>query len=312
MHRLNDLGAVCTHAAHGISHEGFDAEWRGIDLFTFEGDLVNRCEVFDETDLEAALARFDELHPQTRRLENAASQIAGRNQEHFTARNWDAMTEMLTDDFSSDDRRRVVNAGIRRGRDAAIQDAHANSDLGAKAITSTVIATRGERLVLLRAQYSSSPQRPEAFHVDVLNIYEIDADERIAAVVTFDPDDFDAAIAEFDARYLAGEAAAHARVWSVIAQGYAAFNRQELPAAGLGYGRPPARYTVRAFQHERFHPRHLGPHARPQHPHRGGASAERYRGGHHPRRTRNLARGLRRRMARDRPRDSRRRNNQWH
>ena len=45
----------------------------------------------------------------------------------------------------------------------------------------------------------------------------------------FDLDDFDAAIAELDARYLAGEAAAHARTWSVIAAVYAAFNRHELP-----------------------------------------------------------------------------------
>ncbi len=36
-------------------------------------------------------------------------------------------------------------------------------------------------------------------------------------MVLFDLDDFDAAIAELDARYLAGEAAAHAGTWSVIA-----------------------------------------------------------------------------------------------
>ena len=63
VHRLNDLGAVCTHAAHGISHEGFDAEWRGVDLLTVEGDMVNRCEVFEEADLDAAIARFEELQP---------------------------------------------------------------------------------------------------------------------------------------------------------------------------------------------------------------------------------------------------------
>ncbi len=62
VHRLSDLGAVCTHAGHGISHEGFDAEWRGVDLLTVEGDMVNRCEVFDEADLDAALAKFDQLN----------------------------------------------------------------------------------------------------------------------------------------------------------------------------------------------------------------------------------------------------------
>ncbi len=56
MHRLTNLGAVLTHVAHGTSHEGFDAEWRGIDVLTVEGDLINRCEMFDEADLDAALA----------------------------------------------------------------------------------------------------------------------------------------------------------------------------------------------------------------------------------------------------------------
>jgi hypothetical protein len=30
-------------------------------IFTVDGDLVSRYEFFDETDLDAALARFDEL-----------------------------------------------------------------------------------------------------------------------------------------------------------------------------------------------------------------------------------------------------------
>ncbi len=104
------------------------------------------------------------------------------------------------------------------------------ADLGVTNITSTVIATRGERLVLSRVRFSGRDQRPEAFHTEVLGIVEIDADERIVARVAFDPDDIDAAFAELDARYLAGEAAAHAHTWSVIARAYAALNRHELPA----------------------------------------------------------------------------------
>ena len=227
MHRLSDLGAVCTHVGHGISREGFDAEWRGIDLFTVDGNNVNRCEVFDEADLDAALAAFDQLSPPAPRLENTASQIADRVMARFTARDWNAATEMVADDFSSDDRRRTVNAGLRRGRDAAMKDAHANADLGAKEVTSTVVATRGERLVLRRARYSSSAQRPEAFYVDALSIYEINADGRLAAAVTFDVEDIDAAFAELDARYRAGEAASHAITWSVITTTYAAFNKHE-------------------------------------------------------------------------------------
>ena len=61
--RLNDRGAVFTSATHGTSREGFDAEWRAIGIITIEGDLIARCELFDETDIDAALARFEELSP---------------------------------------------------------------------------------------------------------------------------------------------------------------------------------------------------------------------------------------------------------
>ncbi len=81
----------------------------------------------------------------------------------------------------------------------------------------------------MRVGLSDRDEEPEAFSTEVLAIGEIDADERIVAVVTFDLDDIDAAFAELDARYLAGEAAAHALTWSVIATDYAAFNRRELP-----------------------------------------------------------------------------------
>ena len=63
---------------NGTSQEGFDAEWRTIDLVTVEGDLISRCEIFDEADLDAALARFEELHPPAPRLENAASRVERR------------------------------------------------------------------------------------------------------------------------------------------------------------------------------------------------------------------------------------------
>ena len=74
--------------------------------------------------------------------------------------------------------------------------------------------------------------RPAArsfLHRDARHL-EIDTNNRAATQVVFDPDDIDAAFAELDARYLAGEAAAHAHTWSVIARAYAAFNRHELPS----------------------------------------------------------------------------------
>ena len=64
----------------------------------------------------------------------------------------------------------------------------------------------------------------------MLGIVEIDADNRVAARFLFDLNDIDAAFEELDARYLAGEAAAYARTWSVITRTYAAFNRHEFPS----------------------------------------------------------------------------------
>lgn len=61
VHRLSDLGAVVTLIARGTSQKGFDAEWRMIAIYTVDGDLISRNEMFDEKDLDAALARFGEL-----------------------------------------------------------------------------------------------------------------------------------------------------------------------------------------------------------------------------------------------------------
>ena len=230
VHRLTDPGAVVTYAAYETSQEGFDAEWRGIAVFTVEGDMVNRTEVFDEADLDAAIARFDELSRPAPHLENAASLVTERFQAHFAARDWAALGEILADGFSSDDRRRVVGAGVRHGRDAQVANTRAIAELWSTNVTRSVIATRGRDLVLVRITFSSRDEGLEAFLAEVLMIIEIDADEKLASMVTFDLDDFDAAIAELDARYLAGEAAAHAETWSVIAEVYAALNRGEMPA----------------------------------------------------------------------------------
>ncbi|WP_217695763.1 nuclear transport factor 2 family protein [Mycobacterium sp. SP-6446] len=231
VHRLSELGAVVTLVSNGISQVGFDGEWRMADIFTVEGGLINRCEIFDEADLDAALARFDELHPQPSRLENAASQVSERFWTHFAARDWEAMAELTADNICSDDRRRVVNGGVRHGREAHIADMRVIAEIvDPRNLTPTVIATRGDHLALSHIRSSNRVVGPDEISAEVLSIVEINGDDRIVANVGFDIDDIDAAFEELDARYLAGEAAAHAPVWSVIAAAYAALNRHELPA----------------------------------------------------------------------------------
>lgn len=231
VHRLSDLGAVCGYAALGISRDGFDAEWREIAVATVEGDMVNRCELFNESGLDAAIARFDELSPRAPRLENAASRVSERFLAHFVAQQWDAMAKLLADDYSFDDHRSVVNAGVRHGRDAAIANMRAVADLGVANAVVTAIATRGERLVLTHSIFSFRDRGPEAFLSEQLDVGEINSAGQFVANVSFDTNHIDAAFAELDARYLAGEAAAHADTWSVIAGVHAMFNRHEFPPA---------------------------------------------------------------------------------
>jgi hypothetical protein len=231
VHRLNNVGVVVTEVANGTSQDGSVAEWREIVLITFEGEMISRCEVFDEEDLDEAIAHFERLQPQARRLENAASRVTERFLARLAAGDWNAIAATLDDDFSQDDRRRVVGAGVRHGRDAEIADLRAIADLSITNITSTVIATRGERLALMRVCFSFRDKGPEAFRGELLGIGEINADERIVADVSFDLDDIDVAFEELDRRYLAGEAAPHAHTWSVIAQACSALNQGEVPAA---------------------------------------------------------------------------------
>ncbi len=149
-------------------------------------------------------------------------------------------------------------------------------------MTSVVIAARGERLILPRA--SGRDHGSEEFLAEGLGVIEINSDNQIAAIVMFDPDDFDAAIAELDARYLAGEAADHAHTWSVITRELRRAHqaRTSRDDAGLGDASTTAAVTaVRARQADRIHPCLVGSHPRHQHLHRGGAPAERTRSGCH-------------------------------
>ncbi|WP_082022603.1 BTAD domain-containing putative transcriptional regulator [Mycolicibacterium setense] len=227
VHRLSDLGAVVTHFAHGSSQEGFDAEWRDIHLVLVDGEIPCHSELFEEADLHAALARFDELNQSVPRLENSATRAFGRFESSFASRDWDAIANAATDNLSIDDRRRIVNVGIRYGRETAVGDLQATADIGFALSTSGVTATRGERLALVRVRGSGTG--PEAIQNDVLNVVEVDADGRTVAVVVFDPDDLDAAFEELDARYLAGEASERSHTWSCLLHGYVVANRQELP-----------------------------------------------------------------------------------
>ena len=103
--------AVVAHGTHATSQEGVEIESGEIIIPMVDGDLLNRCEIFNETDLDAALARFEELSRPTPWLENAATRTVEQFFAHFGGHNWDAMAELLADDVSA---RRSPFGGKRR------------------------------------------------------------------------------------------------------------------------------------------------------------------------------------------------------
>lgn len=227
VHRLSEVGAVITHVAKGFSSEGLGLEWRIVDVLTVEGNLLDRCEMFDEDDVDAALARLDELSGAASGLQNTATRCYRRWLDKYVARDWQNMSEMLSDGVIHDDRRRVVNGGVQLGREAVLTNMKAIAAVGVTNIEPSVIATRGDRLALVR-QRVSGDKRPSAFGSEILSVVEVDSHHRFACGVAFDPDDIDAAVFELDARFVAGEGASYANIWSLVTQAYAAFNRHEL------------------------------------------------------------------------------------
>src|SRR5262249_46717312 len=153
------------------SNDGFAAEWRVINLLMVDGDLVRCCEVFDEDDVDHALARFRELCHPSPKLENDATKAEARSFENFNVRNWNAEAEVLAFDSYVDDRRRVVNVGHWSGREVVIASLQALAEGPADRIW-TAVATRGQRLALTRISSRNSDPHQGEFGVEILNIVE--------------------------------------------------------------------------------------------------------------------------------------------
>ncbi|MDG4665428.1 hypothetical protein [Mycobacterium sp. 236(2023)] len=86
-----------------------------------DGDLTDRCELFDETDLDAALARFDELSTKAH-LQNAATTVCRCVRTAFAARHWDVVAQLLAEDLHNEAR------GERRDPSRAGNDARRHAD----------------------------------------------------------------------------------------------------------------------------------------------------------------------------------------
>jgi hypothetical protein len=190
----------------GTLAEGGEFETVVIRLGLYRGDRLGEIEVFEPEDLDVARARFEELRPDPLRIPpNAAVHARDRTHEAWVAHDWAALRSLVSDDFTFEDRgkRALVGGDV----DVWIESQQfVRAESGAR-VARELIGTVGERIALERILWSGgSAESPvEREH---LRLSEVDAVGRLRASIRFDLDDRDAAFAEAQARFVAGEAAA--------------------------------------------------------------------------------------------------------
>ncbi len=153
-----------------------------------------------------AVASRDGEQALSRPFSNAATRFNERLTRAWAARDWDAVAMLHTAALQTDDRRRLLQ--LRVPAEPSMVQLRVLFDVPGSRWVITPIATRGERLALSRILFEGEVEGGGgALAIDYLAIDEVDADGGSVAVILFDPDDLDAAYAELDARWAAGDAA---------------------------------------------------------------------------------------------------------
>jgi class 3 adenylate cyclase len=227
-HRLEDVLALAPDALlvretwYGTARDSGGAfENLVCNLYVFGADgLVAHVDCYEAEDETAALARFDELtavqaparfdaltaadQPFANRVVRAAGEIAAA----YEARDWERYARVLSSAFRHADRRHF--AQVELDRDQYVTFVRQLPDSGhAVRLEMTLLATRGERLALGRWLLEVSNDQVGPSVIEWLTVGEVDERGMVASTVGFDLDDLDAAYAELDRRWEAGEAAAH-------------------------------------------------------------------------------------------------------
>ena len=176
-------------------------------VFEVEADgLIGRVEYFDEDQYGAAVARLHELGapgPTAPTLENAATHLVSDVLDHARRHRWDEVRARYHDGFVRVSHRALSDEGSHEGADAMVDNLRSVFDDEPPTVEQDVVAIRGDHLALVRLGFLS-----DTFVIGVLHLASLAADGRCDLVETFDEDDLDAAMAELDARFLAGEGAA--------------------------------------------------------------------------------------------------------
>ncbi len=196
-------------------------ELPGLNVWSFDADgLIARLEIFDVGREAEALARFEalvgragpaptsEAFLRPTPFENAATESTRRLSDLWSARDWSALLQALPPQFRYVDRRPMAHLELDRG--GYVEFIRQLGDMGSVRFEGEMLATRGDRLALGRARVEVAGGDVGPSEVEFLDVVETDERGEPVARIRFDPDALDAAYAELDARYAAGEGARHA------------------------------------------------------------------------------------------------------
>jgi ketosteroid isomerase-like protein len=177
--------------------------------------LMSRWEHFDVDRDGEALARFDELTaaPAQPRFANAATRVADTFVRCWDASDLEGVLATWAPSPRLIDRRSLTGIDLEGDEVLASQRYMFSAGPGDR-WRGDVLATRGERLALLRWRWLRSEDDRVLAEVEYVGIVEADSAGRQLLGVCFDTDALDAAYAELDARYAAGEAARFVAVTS--------------------------------------------------------------------------------------------------
>ncbi len=195
-------------------------ENRVLELWSFHADgrlLVG--ETFEAEQREAALARFDALAggaaparpPAADPFANRATRLLEEMADATARQDWTALSRLFAPAFDFDDRRPLLR--LRLSRDGFLEQHRLLFDAPNSRWANSVVATRGERLVLARMLFHGDVEPGGgALEIDHLVVLEADrlddGRDGFVGAVLFAPDDRDAACAELERRFEVGEAAA--------------------------------------------------------------------------------------------------------
>ncbi|HZQ83934.1 MAG TPA: nuclear transport factor 2 family protein, partial [Acidimicrobiales bacterium] len=174
-------------------------------------------ESFDPEQVDEAWARYREL------ADGNDSRMAQyrRAFELAMAGRFDELAQWLSPDYVYDDRREGLG-NVVRGRDSGVEHFRAIAAVRPTRLDIEELATRGERLALLRRRIHA-----DGLYADFLWIHGTDEHGKHNLAVAFDPVDVRVAFEELDALYIAGEGAAHAEGLQLITDFLHSYNTRD-------------------------------------------------------------------------------------